>query len=451
MIVNLKERILGTHTRQALKYILFLLLNMIMLNGVLFNGLYNVSKVTKDQSVRVIKETIDEFNEIDLEHLCSITNCKGIRLNDFAYTLQSNILKFSQNTKNYDLKYKMLNLNNNFNLIVSIPEFGISLIRNSKESIISLLVSYLYINLYFFLMYTAVFLYIEFTTRRRTMLDRLDTSNTLREKNMQILTENIHHELNTPLAIIQGNVRMLEIEMNKEENYCIIFNFAQMYSSIDQIDGVLQRMSNFKNLKYSNGNKTIHDIVAYSSNSMKIYKKSNFEIELTPKLKQYGLRGSLKNGDLLNVLSNHFRNSIEAMSTKIVVDVSYDIRTRQLHIYIIDNGVGLRDRESGLLLREEQYSNIFKLYYSSKDKDGKSKMVESKGWIIDSYTALIKPLIKPLTKITKSENLRGVGLYLNKELIVENGGNIFLKSTSKSGTIFEIVVEAVPRFNKPLK
>jgi hypothetical protein len=299
---DIKGNIVKGHWNVYVKYILFFVLNLIMLNIVLMSGLYNEIQNTRKQLKEIVKSTIIEFDEIDFQHLCTITNCKEIQLDDNTIYVRNEKGVLSKHSAYKFEIIPIVELTEKFNMILDIEEYHLKIVKKYDSRINQALWFTFYINLYFWVVYTIIFVYIEFKSKRRSMLDRLDTSNSLREKNMKILTENIHHELNTPLAIIHGNIRKLEIEMSGyneiTHDRCVMFNFDQTYSAIDQIDNVLQRMSNFKNLKYSNGNKTLKDIFNYSANSMTIYKKSNFEIILDKSLKNYGLKGTLKNGDL---------------------------------------------------------------------------------------------------------------------------------------------------------
>ena len=220
------------------------------------------------------------------------------------------------------------------------------------------------------------------------------------------------------------------------------FDFGLIYSSIEQIDTVLQRMSNFKNLKYSNGNKTLMDIINYSANSMSIYKASNFKIKIDQSFKNFKLKhgvNDLKNGDLLNIISNHCRNSLEASASKIRIQCKFDNDAEKLHIFIIDNGTGLRDPNTGLALEPSKYNDIFRDYYTSKNDLGESIINDSDGWFNDKLLK-IKTLFNFKTKNARNKNARGVGLYLNKELLRENHGDLKLRETSSSGTVFEIII-----------
>lgn len=433
--------------KTVIKFFVMLIMNLMVINAILLNSFYTINSIRQQNIETSINRTIENHRGADLQHLCIISNCKEI-----GYIGQSRFIE--QDGKLIERPYQEPNtcintrdftLTRDFNIVGFNKQINLYYISNTSELVQEILYSYSKLNIIFLLTFIVVFGIVEYRARRKRFLELVSTSNSLREKNMQILTENIHHELNTPVAIIQGNIKRLENDLknvNKCEmcDLCFNLDFEQIYSSIEQIDTVLQRMSNFKNLKYSNGNKTLMDIVGYSSNSMSIYKKSNFEIDMDPKLLEFKLTGQLKNGDLLNVVSNHFRNSIEANATKIITQAKYDKKRKLMHLYIIDNGTGLRDPGTGLLLAPDKYDNIFKPYYSSKDDLGISKVRDSQGPIID-FIVKITSLFKRRKVLA---NRRGVGLYLNKELLTEKGGNLVLRETSINGTVFEIIFPSMP-------
>ena len=426
-----------------LKYITLIIIYISLICFVLYNNFYTINKLYQENANKTIAKTISEYDEIDLQHLCAVVSCTEIGIYDISrYVLTNGTLK--------NVKYKKPSkfIDNNLNVISHETKYHVYAVLNTRGIIIEILFGYARIIGLFFILITLVFIVMEIKEHRRKMLDMMSTSNSLREKNMQILTENIHHELNTPVAIIQGNIKLLEISTSTKKSSCnlcehnIDFDFDLIYSSIEQIDTVLQRMSNFKNLKYSNGNKTIMDIISYSANSMSIYKAANFKIDIDSTFKNFKLKhglNNLKNGDLLNIISNHCRNSLEASSTKIKIQCSYDKLTEKLHIFIIDNGTGLRDPSTGLALDPSKYNDIFKDYYTSKNDIGESLVKESTGKFND-FILKFKKVMTIKSKNYQNKNARGVGLYLNKELLRENMGDLQLRETSSNGTVFEIVI-----------
>jgi len=467
------------------KYIGLIIIYTLLMGAVLGNNFHNIVHLYKENLKNTVIKTIEEYQEIDLQHICTISNCSqiGFISRNKSFINKDGILikndKEKIINKLWDLKNQCIikdTINTAFNkkvhknIIITLPEYDLYLSSNSYNMLNELIKAYTFIYFIFIIPITIIFFIYEIKLSRRKTLDVINTSSILREKNMQILTENIHHELNTPVAIIQGAVLKLEQSLKKQYEYsktcsqkCALttqfknIDFDLIYSSIDQIDTVLQRMSNFKNLKYSNGNKTILNILNYSANSMNIYKSAYFEIKIDEKFDYWSLKhgdGFLKNEDLLNIISNHLRNSIEASATKIILQMKITKGKKPnyyklMHIFITDNGTGIRDPETGLLLSPNKYQNIFKDYYSSKNKNGKSKIRNSQGFLLDSLFIIITKIKKLLIQFKiiseepEEENVRGVGLYLNKELLRDNHGDLKLRETSEKGTVFEIIVPVV--------
>ena len=232
----------------------------------------------------------------------------------------------------------------------------------------------------------------------------------LANKSMIMLTENIHHELNTPMEVIENKlegVREMIMDclkvMTKDETYNERFkklqvDFEYINQSAEQIYNILSRMKGFKQLRYSNGDRSIYDIVEGAFKVVSI-STTKFDYKISDELKNYTLNSdSFKNADLLNILINHTKNSLEANSTKIYI-VLCDISKGFMVFRMLDNGNGIKD---------EFVKSIFAPNFSTKTKG--------------------------------NSGVRGNGLYLNKSIIETGGGNLKLVETSKFGTTFELSV-----------
>ena len=264
---------------------------------------------------------------------------------------------------------------------------------------------------------------------KRTNLEAMATQNS-----MSILTENIHHELNSPLKVAESKYKNLKClvlfyiskyyfgHFNddeeriknelKEKDIKIQFkngvltpdklfeNFELLETSTEQIKSVLNNMASFKQLRYSNGNKTIFDLIDGASKIMRVIIDHPFKLEIDEKLKNYKIDhiSGLKNADFLNIILNHFKNSIEANATELKV-FKENLKGRHILINIKDNGNGIPDE--------------FKEQIFLPDKSSKQDSI----------------------------GLRGNGLFLNQKLLELFDGDIRLKrSIVGEGTEFVLKI-----------
>ena len=107
----------------------------------------------------------------------------------------------------------------------------------------------------------------------------------------------------------------------------------------------------------------------------------------------------MKNVDLLNVIINHLKNSLEAKSSSIIINMGSFVDD-MIRINIIDNGNGIPKHVMG---------NVFKPNYSTK---------------IDTGT------------------IRGNGMYLNKYILNASGGDVSIVDSNINGTIIGINIPA---------
>ena len=444
-------------------FLIFLVINILLIYGIVKIGEQKAIEVKS-----IITRTVLEFQEPDLSYLCAITNCSYIALNDKLYELTEGgfLKKHPNDFLNNDvfLNFKNSAILTNYQIKVeadvstSLDDYNIVVLLDKEihiEEVIQLIIT---VNVFVQFLYFIFVSVLYYTRKKQMLLYKLQLSSSLQEKNMKILTENVHHEINTPLAVITGTIEQQQFnrqvyeeytqrpfeERNKREekylhNNAIVLEYDILYSSIDQINNILQRMNGFKQIRYSNGNKSIKDIIDYSINSMTIYKHGNFDYKIAHIFNKYSLSGNLENGDFLNILSNFLRNSLEAKAN--FLNLSGKFAKGKFHMYIADNGEGIYNKYTNEHLNKKDYSRIFDPYYSTKDALGNKKIVKIKWYhrIQNIYKILF---LQNGQNGQKNKETRGIGLYLNKQLLLEKHGNVFLKETSHAGTVFELIFDA---------
>jgi signal transduction histidine kinase len=237
---------------------------------------------------------------------------------------------------------------------------------------------------------------------------------------MITIAENIHHELNTPLEVIDNKIEKIRkiyldslnlcsnticdecrsyIFKNEKKMLTLEEDFEFIKTSSEQIYSVLNKMKNFKHLRYSNGNKSVFDIATGGFKIINI-SNSNFDYYVDENLENYSLKkNSIKNAEMLSIFLNHIKNSLEANASIIKI---FFVKEEPgfIIVRIIDNGNGIP---------ENAIKHIFKPNFSTKDTD---------------------------------EDIRGNGMYLNKHILSSYRGNIKLIETSNKGTTLELKIPA---------
>ena len=348
-------------------------------------------------------KTINILNKNDkyiTEEICIILQCHNI-----SYT---NIIKYH---------FKYIDFNENWDIVIT--DYN----ENEPTKYITLDTDDLYVHIQFFhfvstislLLFFVCALFFTLRKERALALKSLAGNEAiLTNKSFILITENIHHELNTPLEVIDNKVEKInntiqaylhkrtpidnEREIDKEL-LTLEDDFQFIRQSSEQIYMVLEKTRGFKQLRYSNGNKSIYDIIEGAFKIIGI-SNTNFSYKIDKELKNYKLNHKIvkdfKNADLLNILLNHLKNSLEANSNKIHI-VFNNINKNSLYFSIIDNGSGIP---------QEMVKRIF--------------------------------LPNSSTKEEYNQFIRGNGLYLNKSILTLSQGDVTLLNTSKYGTTFQL-------------
>lgn len=413
------------------KYYVFLISVFILLLIVFVSNLASIGVSYSSYIMHQMKYNIYEYNEIDLEQLCRISNCKyvlsmGDEEKIFAFSSDKQTLFKTNNYVKTTRIFENYFIDNNYNILLynvdSNSYFALDLDIFYKE-----LKSTYFCT--FALVYFITFFYLFFSYKKEVkdhILQTIGSEAILANQSMVMITENVHHELNTPLEVIDNKIEKIHrcivdyllglVEINSDNKLInnpkfialnrSLVNMEQDFTFVktasEQIYSVLEKMKGFKHLRYSNGNKTLFDICEGAVKIMNI-SNSGFESSIDSNLKDYRIKHTgdkeLKNVDLLNVILNHLKNSLEAKANNISLQL-YSFNNNILKLHIIDNGNGIT---------KEVINKIFLPNFSTK-------------------------------KETKA--IRGNGMYLNKFIMEACGGDINVIDTSNNGTIIEISLQA---------
>jgi len=400
---NIIKDLLRRHLRSIITYIVLINILGLLTFGIVFNN--NIKYLNLQ-----INNNISEYNEIDKEQLCNIVQCrevidtKGGKI--FKVDNKRHLRPFKNYKNNFKQIYGDLYLDNFHNLCLYNNKTNLYFILNNKE----IFDDYILLLSYFIPLSLIIFTLSLFGSikkeREEAILLTAGNEALLANKSMINITENIHHELNTPLEVIDNKVEKIYRTINnlpsdRTELKKILKKLNEDFDFIktgsEQIFTVLEKMKGFKHLRYSNGNKSLKDIINGGFKIINI-SNTNFKYKIDDILNNYIIGNSnIKNADFLSIILNHIKNSLEANSSKIYILFSGE-KDGYIFIRIIDNGNGIP---------KEACKKIFQANFSTKKSDS---------------------------------GVRGNGMYLNKQIMLNGKGDIKLIETSNRGTTFELKI-----------
>lgn len=455
-------------------YLGHLLFFTIIINFILGVSIYHITSSVTTTNIKVIDKTIKEYNEFDLEHICKITDCQKIRTtqdpNDLNTYMMSPTGILIPSPKVIESAYSLfdLKLDRNLNSIIQYDDMNLTIVMNDSPLLYALIRIFEYINVIFIFVFTIMYFRNSFNEKKRSLLSLHDKETSIQEKYINLLNENINHELNTPISILKAKLEKLQKEINKfiiegcptgvikqtftpviskERGICkncpsfpgfLLDDFPTMFNAIEAINAVMERTSNWKQIKYSNGNTSIYNIIENVHKSMGYFVRNNIRYPISEELKDIVLNGSYKNGDLQLCIMNHIKNSLEAKAS--IIQFEGHLENGKLHLFVIDNGHGIKDKYNKII-PVSKYEKIFDPYYSTKDGDNCERNNIVLKWLCD-ITDYLDSVVNFSETKRNIKQIRGIGTYLNRTTLRNNGGDLKVLETSIDGTVFEIITSA---------
>lgn len=386
-----------------------------------------------------VKEVISTEGH-DLNLICTVAHCAYIKFDDVVYKANpvTHILR----------SYETANLNSMNNLIWNYRIDDIDVYYSVGDTLDNIIVQYI------FVMLTTIFLFTIFYTKMKandsitTKLKMYIENFKLEGKAQSSVAESAYHEMMLPVAAIRT-------AMHEKKKYTLIANESAeincaaclldginkentnvIMNSIEQLESVLNQMSDSKIKKYSDREKTIYESLNDAAKAMQYFHiNTKFEFTINNKdIADLYVTPRLENGTFLNILNNQFKNALEAGSTNLVFSVKKISESNKLIIFITDNGTGITG-----VTNETDYDKIFELGFSTKSVN-KVKKYQKKSIFSRLLNTTInkEDKIDNLLKNTKTH--RGFGLFISREILRHEGGDIKVVSTSKKGTVFAITV-----------
>jgi signal transduction histidine kinase len=379
----------------------------------------------------LISNTVMEYGEIDRTHLANLTNSKEVQVKEgsavFFFRLNNQELK-SMPESFIEGEYSLEWGNDEIYPFVGLMKVQVQDTAFIIEIPKALRLTLIVITFMFLAFFIGGFLLLNFYMKKVRKADLMQFSsekNGLQTLITSVLSENLHHEMKTPLCSIScelNNVRDVLTNVKfKPEKMCGSCGIVNVKTDVEQsffiieenvknIYNVIETIKMSKNAKHNDDLKSVYDIAHNASVIITSTSKvKNFKIKVDERLKLFKLK-NFKSEDLTNIFINHLKNSIEANATRIVFDCPSSVDSKGfLTLFIVDNGNGIP---------EDAKSKIYELHFSTKDD------------------------------IENRDSLRGIGLFLSREIlrtyarIGKHHGDEYVYETSKEGTTFGLVIPA---------
>lgn len=448
-MVNNKLPNAYSHLLVALNRTILLTLSFLIIEIVIIIFIYhNNFNILKDKITKLTN------NGDDITHICGYVNCNAI-VNEGNYYRVTEGGLIHVDVSEVDVEILFSYLNRNLDTVITI-EGNTYVVSNSNTLyyINKLLIS---TSMAIFIIAFFIILKLRISEVIKDNNNRDSLKNDLEAKLQRDITESLHHEMGTPLAIIKtltdeilkniypcdlsknDNVCLYKVKGVEDESckFCISNNhrrkidnnvvnyYDQIMLAVDTLTTLQNLIGKSKKINYSNGNVSIFEIinnVILSSNQFRI-KKIAPTYTNKGLLDVYSCRG-INNGEMLIIFNNMTLNSIEANASKLFI--SAEVKKDMLELTIADNGSGIRDINNNVI----KDFNIFNYGYSTKNQNSENIYIKN---------IFIRFLYK-IKLLTNDNEFRGAGLSLCRNILKKNGGDIVLIDTTKNGTTFKLII-----------
>ncbi len=228
-----------------------------------------------------------------------------------------------------------------------------------------------------------------------------------------VLSAGVGHEINNPLGIIQGNLEMLKIglektDLDKEKL------FKRVDTSLEAIVGISKIVNGLKSVARSSFENNldlyslnIHEVIEKIVGMLEsVYANEGIDFKLQLNADNPYVLGD--SGSLQQVFLNLFSNAKDAILEKKALDDSFldyfinvvtETHNEKIHIFVKDYGVGIKTKN---------FDQVFDSFFTTKD-------------------------------VNKGV---GLGLSITRNLVNKMNGSIDFTSRSRKGTTFNLILPA---------
>jgi len=436
-IYYVQKEVLTYQNKKLIMKVISAIAIIVLLSNLIYS-IYSTNSLVENnkQNLMVsINELITYDGEVDLTYIANLSKADFIIIEkgDTTYNIYHRegqlLKKYRDSDKNdyytplYTANYKDWYISNNFNLVIKLTnsdlqyhsKYNVLLLSGSIPSIViyNFFYTFLLTVFFIFLSLTAI-VYVASKVRISELIATASNEAMLQVKNSQKFVESMHHEVKTPLAVLNSTFNKMEVLINdlweNTENYdyikerlgedkqiiedltvAVSFNFELIYN-------ILDKQKNNRAIRFSNGNYNLFDLLQHSCENLRWDTKIKYSYDIDNRFKLLSNK-TLANEDFVNIFINHIKNSLEANANMIKIHLQ-GVKDDKAIILLADNGSGIPDSVKDMI-----YLPSFSTKKQLKDSDN-----------------------------------QGVGMYLCHSLLEEAKGSESVKYSDSQGTVFEIIL-----------
>lgn len=416
------------------QYITILFIIGISLFTILFIITTHVYDTNRDFYFNQLKST-EKYRTKDVRILCSLISCEEAYIRKdgtiFRYEREENTFKEVPEIEVPQAMYG--HTTSDFTSILDYDEYRFVV----HESLSVQIVARLFVSLMAILgiAYTYIFIWWNKNKYKDELFDKGNFKNYVENKSQRNITEMIHHEMGMPLAILRTLTDNMSNIMKDENNqyrrsYDMTMkeDLTNMNKALDRLDAILELLRNSKQIKNIDETVSIYHIIDNIVNTVKCFNIGKISVTYKNKalLDKYRTRG-ISNGMFLNMIQIMVNNSVEAKASMLTFDIKI-LSSEFIELFVIDNGRGIRDKCDKII---KNCNEIYKYGYSTKNKDGEAIISTSLWHRFLSFLGI---------RFHSMSYIRGIGLNLNKEILLKVKGDIEVVETSPNGTTFKLTI-----------
>lgn len=239
--------------------------------------------------------------------------------------------------------------------------------------------------------------------KKQLEIANFKTQNLLKSREQLIST--VSHDLKTPLSTIMGYAELLgNSTLTSKQSYFT----NNIKNSSEYISRLVQDLLDFSQIEAGKINlekksfsltQTIQEV---AKNLQSVYSQKNIEllISIDEKFQKPIIGDAFRLKQvLINIIGNAYKFTQEGF---IKITVLFDSKSQKAYITIEDSGIGIEKESQNLVFEEFAQAN---------------------------------------ETIEKKYGGTGLGLAISRKIITLLGGNLYLKSSSKKGSCFEIILD----------